>query len=74
MGGAKMIIAPDKTDIVYRRLRAVLNSTAPDIATRAAWRVALLVAVKHYGAALTANALRDLADELERDLMGGPVQ
>jgi hypothetical protein len=74
MGGAKMIIAPDKTDRLSRRLRAVLNSTAPDIATRAAWRVALIIAVKHFGAAHTVDALRDLADELERDFMGGPVQ
>lgn len=69
-----MIMVADNTERLARRLRAVLANEPTDDATRAAWRVALLVAVNGYGPALTANALRDLADDLENDLMRGPLQ
>lgn len=69
-----MIMTADNTEKLVRRLRAVLAHEPTADATCAAWRVALLVAVSGYGPALTANALRDLADDLEADFFRGPLQ
>jgi hypothetical protein len=59
----------DQTDKLAGALRDLLALHDGQTATRAAIRVALGVAVREFGPAFTVNALRDLADEMERDLI-----
>ncbi|PZX44573.1 hypothetical protein LY56_01821 [Roseinatronobacter thiooxidans] len=70
-----MIKSCDSADILARKIRAQCDRVDPKLATHAAWRVAVVVAIKAYGVPLTIDALRDLADEIERDLINrGPLQ
>jgi hypothetical protein len=63
----KRLVSP--ADILTEQIRQSLSGIEPRDAVGPCWRVALVFAVQAYGQAQTANALRDLADLVEQDLM-----
>ena len=63
----KRLVSP--ADILTEQIRQSLSITEPRDAVGPCWRVALALTVQTYGQAQTANALRDLADLVEQDLM-----
>jgi hypothetical protein len=72
-----MMAVQSKSDRLARKIRGLTDQAEPRDAVAALWRVALVAAVKAYGVPITASGLRDLADELERDLFTqfrGPLQ
>ena len=64
-----MMTLHSNADRTARKIRKIADDAEPLDAVHATWRVALIKAVQVYGPAMTANALRDLADEIERDLI-----
>lgn len=58
-----------KADRLVREIRDLIDDADPHVAVRASWQVAINAAIRAYGQPHTVCALRDMADEIERDLM-----